>query len=418
MYRFRRLVLAAGLVSATSILSACDAVVEKSSNPTSPLIAGPIEGVGISAPGLSQPSTGTRFAVDQQPVTLVVQNSTTNGVRTVYYAFEVSAQQNFSTLLVNQDSVPAGANGFTSFKLPSALAPETTYYWRSQARDGANSSDYSGVTSFQVYTPVVLQAPALVSPINSAQVTTRTPDLTWTNATRTGPAGAVTYAVQLSTDEGFSSIVAFWTQPEGSTRTTTAVPTTLSYDTRYFWRVRAVEASVTGPWSSAQTFLAPATPVVVVVPPPTGPAAGDELDLSTVTIVLGPNIANWPATSTVTNIRQGGGELCIFHTKLGQWPTTPFFGDPSVPLEGNQWVFANIGGRWYGGAADWYRPGQACKGVTAAEIGHDAFSQEPLHSWVPRPGELYGLASSTPARAWPAMATVDQRTNTVLRRWQ
>ncbi|MBP6715463.1 MAG: hypothetical protein KA205_01260, partial [Acidobacteria bacterium] len=78
MYRFRRTAFAIGLVAAASILSACDNVVEKSRNPTSPLIAGPIAGVGITAPGLSQPTSGTKFAVDQQPVTLVVQNSTTN----------------------------------------------------------------------------------------------------------------------------------------------------------------------------------------------------------------------------------------------------------------------------------------------------------------------------------------------------
>ena len=417
----RRLSLTAGLVAAASILSACTQGVEKSSNPTSPLIAGAIAGVGISAPALSKPATGARFAVEDQPVTLTVQNSTTNGERTVYYAFEVSADQSFATKLVNQDGVTAGTSGATSFKLPSNLSPERTYYWRSQARDGANTSEYSNTTPFAVFTPVVLQAPALVAPVNSERAATRTPDLIWTNAARTGPAGAVAYALQLSTDEGFTGVIASWTAAEGTTRTLSAVPTTLSYETRYFWRVRAVEATATGPWSSAQTFLGPLTPAPTPTPTPTPPAgnAADELDLRSVTIVLGPsNFAAWPTTSAVTNVRQGNGELCIFHTSLGQWPTTPFFGDPSVPLEGNQWVFANIGGRWYGGAADWYRPGQACKGVDATSIAYDAFSQEPLHSWVPQPGELYAVASSTPARAWPNMSTLDQRTNTKLVRWQ
>ncbi len=422
MSLFRRLTFAAGLVAAVSILSACSESVQKSSNPTSPLIAGPISGVGITAPGLSQPSTGARVALDQQPVTLVIKNSTTNGERTVYYAFEVSADQTFATLLVSQDGVASGTAGFTSFKLPSALAAERTYYWRSQARDGANTSDYSGVTSFAVYTPVVLQAPALVSPINSERVGNRTPDLTWTNATRTGAAGAVSYALQLSTDEGFTGVIASWTAAEGATRTLSAVPTTLSYDTRYYWRVRAVEATVTGPWSAAQTFLAPATPAPTPVPTPTPtpiPNANDDIDLNSVTIVLGPaNFATWAVGSAVTSLRQGNGELCVFHTSLGQWPNTQFFDDPNTRVEGNQWVFANIGGRWYGGAADWYRPGQACKGVDANSIAGDAFSSEPMHSWVPRVGELFALGASTPARAWPAMATVDQRSNIKTIRWQ
>lgn len=420
-----RLVGVLALVASASILSACDQVIQKSSNPTSPIIAGPIAGVGITAPASSQPTTETRFAVDQQPVSLVVQNSTTNGVRTIYYAFEIAAEQTFATPLVSQDGIAAGSAGFTTFRLPSALAPERTYYWRSQARDGANTSDWSNVLAFTVFTPVVLQAPVLTSPINSSRVTSRTPDFDWNNAARTGPAGAVTYAIQLATDEGFTAVVASWTQPEGSSRTSTTSPFTLTYDARYYWRVRAQEASVTGPWSSAQTFLAPATPVVT--PPPSGGGGGstdpsDQLDLRTVTIVLGPPaFSTWPVASIMSSAQQGNGELCTYHSKLGVWPHVDFFGEPATQVEGNQWVFANIGGRWYGGAADWYRPSQACKAVTAAEIGADAFYNpglEPLHSWVPRVGELFGVAASTPARAWPNMATLDQRTNTVLLRWQ
>ena len=80
-------------------------------------------------------------------------------------------------------------------------------------------------------------------------------------------------------------------------------------------------------------------PTPTPTPTPT-PAANDELDLNSVTVLLGPNLASWRATSTVTSVRQGNGELCIFHTMLGQWPTTAFFGDPSTQVEGNQWIFA------------------------------------------------------------------------------
>ena len=48
-------------------------------------------------------------------------------------------------------------------------------------------------------------------------------------------------------------------------------------------------------------------------------------------------------------------DLCIYHTKLGQWPSGIFFGDPYTLLEGNQWVVANIGGRWGGSiSAAWF----------------------------------------------------------------
>jgi hypothetical protein len=47
----------------------------------------------------------------------------------------------------------------------------------------------------------------------------------------------------------------------------------------------------------------------------------------------------------------------------------------------------------------------------------DSFDREPLHSWHPQPGEVVGVMASTPARLWPAMRTVDERTNVVLIQW-
>jgi len=149
------------------------------------------------------------------------------------------------------------------------------------------------------------------------------------------------------------------------------------------------------------------------------PQPADQLDLNQVSIVLGPaNIAAWPQTSTMTGVKTTDG-LCTYHTKLGQWPTVGFF-DTGAPIEGNQWVFANINGRWYGGAGEWQRPGQACKAVTAEDIGSGTFyadNWEPRRVWVPRPGELFAVMVSTPARAWPSMRTVDERSNVVLARW-
>jgi hypothetical protein len=154
-------------------------------------------------------------------------------------------------------------------------------------------------------------------------------------------------------------------------------------------------------------------------PPPPSPSSPDAIDLTNVPVVLGAqNIASWAITSTVTGTKQIDHWLCVNHTKLGQWPTGPFFGDPNTLLEGNQWVVAKIHGQWMAGAADWYRPGQACKDVTQVGMGADSFyNWEPLKSWVPQVGEEFGLFASTPARMWPIMRTLDERTNVVLVRW-
>ncbi len=144
------------------------------------------------------------------------------------------------------------------------------------------------------------------------------------------------------------------------------------------------------------------------------------IDLATVVYVKGPNISGWQQTSTLTEVDEGGGWLCIYHTMLGVWPAIQYF-DTDATIEGNQWIFAYVNGQWYGGSGDWYRPGQACKAQDANSIDGDNFyntNEEPLHSWVPRVSEGVGYAASTPARLWPIMKTLDQRTTTIVVPWQ
>ncbi len=161
-------------------------------------------------------------------------------------------------------------------------------------------------------------------------------------------------------------------------------------------------------------------PAPELPPPPAPPASADELDLNAARVVLGPtHVSSWPQTSTIINARVGGGQLCVNHTHLGRWPQILFF-DTGAYIEANQWVFASVGGQWVGGAGEWVRPGQECKVVDAQTIGRDAFSanhMEPLRSWMPRPGEVFGVMVTTPARAWPNMTSTNERSNVVLIRW-
>lgn len=405
------------------VLAACEQA--KSANPNSPSIAGPIAGVAISAPKLLQPAAGSQISFEQQPITLMVGNSTTSGSRPLTYVFEIAVDSGFATKVFTQTGVAAGANGQTSFRLPQALSADRTYYWRAHAEDGANTGDYASPAAFAVFTPVSIQAPTLTAPADGAVLATATPKFTVTNSTHTGPVGQISYVLEVATDIAFANKAWSVQYPE-SPNTTSATPATgFAAGTHFFWHVKATDPGHESPWSSTFSFTTPAAaPTPTPTPPPGGGGGGslgqgDQLDLHSVTIVLGAaNIANWSVTSQVTSTTQVDHSLCINHTKQGQWPTAPFFGDPSTPIEGNQWIFANIGGQWYGGAGDWLRPGQSCKDVTAATIGSDGFyNWEPLKSWVPRVGETIGLMVSTPARLWPDMATVDQRSNVVLVKW-
>jgi hypothetical protein len=137
----------------------------------------------------------------------------------------------------------------------------------------------------------------------------------------------------------------------------------------------------------------------------------DALDLSTVTF-LHADIREWARTSHLTKVSFSDAKLCLEHSKKGQWPThTEPDGDV---LEGNPWVFARVGGKWFGATYEWLKVGQTCKGINAANIGPH-IKRDPLAGWTPQPGELIGFCVSTFAR--DSKRSSNERTNVVLARW-
>src|SRR6516164_9066071 len=139
------------------LLAGCEEA--KSANPTSPSIAGPIAGVTISAPKLLQPAAGSQLSFEQQPITLVLANSTSTGIRPLTYVFQISTDSAFGTTLFSQTGVAAGTSGQTTFRLPSSLSADHTYYWRARAEDGANTGDFAAPANFKVFTAITIAAP-------------------------------------------------------------------------------------------------------------------------------------------------------------------------------------------------------------------------------------------------------------------
>jgi hypothetical protein len=244
------------VVAAALVAAGCKQA--KSENPLAPSVAGPIAGVEITAPTLVTPPAGTQVAVSAQPITLTVQNAASNGQRPLSYLFEVALDSSFTNKVLSREGITPG-DGQTSFRLPDALAAERTYYWRARAQDGANTGPYSGGSYFSVYTPVVLQAPVLQSPIGDGKIQGRTPTFKLSNAARTGPVVAIVYDMQVATNDAFTALVASIETPEQSGSTQATYPGDLAYATRYFWRARARETSrnVQGPWSSTASFQTP-----------------------------------------------------------------------------------------------------------------------------------------------------------------
>jgi hypothetical protein len=327
----------------------------KSSNPLSPSVAGPIPGVSISAPRMLEPTPGQRIAVDRQPVTLLIENSSSTGVRPLTYAFDIATDAAFSNRVFSRDSIVPGDGGRTSLRLPDPLATGRTYYWRARALDGANQSAFSNAMSFDIFTPIVIDAPVLVSPGINVTIDNIRPRFAFNNVARSGPVGAITYLIELADSDAFTNKIATWTGAEQPNQTSLDCPVDLQYGRVYYWHVRAYDPATIGPFSNNRAF---ATPPVTTVPPTTDPnptpaSANDMVNLGFATILNSPrDLGRWPITTGVSlvDIRSDGVRV-DFSKKSGpgRWPdTTPPGWDG--PLQYTLGMALNINGQWYASA--------------------------------------------------------------------
>lgn len=199
------------VVATLATLTGCT---EKSRNPLSPNIAGPIEGVNITAPLLVSPADGTLVKVDEQPIRVTFMNGESNGERPVLYNVTVSTTAEFTDMVHEATGIEPDSSGQTTYTLPTGLDPEQMYYWRAQADDGANSSEASGASTFEVYTPVEVSAPKIQIPSGGSSggggstgggggATT----LVINAPVVSGPATNVQWELQVAKDQGFANVV-------------------------------------------------------------------------------------------------------------------------------------------------------------------------------------------------------------------
>lgn len=260
----QKLSLAFAIASLLAGVTAC-VKSEKSSNPLGPSVAGPIPGVGITEPNPIGPAQGARIPVEQQPLTLLVGNATTSGVRPLSYLFEVASDVNFTNKIFVRESIAPGANGRTELRLPDPLAAERDYYWRARAQDGANTGNFSFPVVFRIFTPIVLGAPRLLAPVG--QLSDLTPRYSVANAPRSGPTGPIRYVIELATDFAFGNKLAIWQIDEQPGQTNLDSPGGLPSNRQFYWRAQATNGGISGPWSEVESF---STPNVTL---PTGPPA-------------------------------------------------------------------------------------------------------------------------------------------------
>jgi len=382
-------------LATAAALSACES--SKSSNPLSPSVAGPIPGVEISAPKMLEPFAGQKISVEKQPITLLIENASSTGVRPLTYSFQVATDAAFNTMVFSRDGIAPGDGGRTSLRLPDALASQRTYFWRVRALDGANTGPFANAASFDVFTPIVIGEPGLVSPGINVTTDTLRPRFTFANAPRSGPVGAITYLLEVADTDSFANKVATVTGGEQPNQTTLDISADLQYNKVYYWHVRAYDPTTLGPFSATRAFSTPPVPPpppdpTPAPPTPSAPAnSSDMVSLGLATILNSPrDLARWPVTTaiSVVDIRSNGVHVEFSkQSGPGRWPDTipPGF---SGPLQYTLGMVMNINGQWYASA-----PIEFWFGLDRAGGAPSQFAQ----NWFYDPGRWAPMTYHQPA---------------------
>lgn len=261
-------------------VAACETA--KSSNPLSPTLAGPIEGVVITPPKGLEPSPNQQIRDSDQPFTVVLENATTTSPRPFLMRMQIATDANFSSVVWSRDGIEPGPNGQTRFTMPERLQSGRQYYYRAMADDGANRSPWGDAVGFQVLMPPAFGAPTPRAPVANEQVSTQRPELVVANGSAQGPVATAYYLFQVATDANFATLVVSEEAVQQGGETKLTVPAPLSYSRTYYWRVRISDGQTTGPWSATETFRTPSAPAPSPGPSPgPGPAPGGSCVLST-----------------------------------------------------------------------------------------------------------------------------------------
>ncbi|MCE1189095.1 MAG: T9SS type A sorting domain-containing protein [Ignavibacteria bacterium] len=153
----------------------------------------------------------------------------------------------------------------------SGLLFNTTYYWSVKAVNAADSSAFAGIYHFTTE----LGASTLTGPTNYSVGNVTNPVLSWAAVN-----GATGYRVQLASDSLFSALIS-----DDTVAANTKPLSSLPNDTKYYWRVQAVNAQNIGQFSGFYSFL-----TQLVVPTLASPADNSKNQVPAITL-------NWAAVA-------------------------------------------------------------------------------------------------------------------------
>ena len=179
------------------------------------------------------------------------------------YYIQLSLYENFKTLLLNT------ITSESSYEYSKALTNGTTYYWRISPRYGTTWGTWLDDQSFIFPKPPTV--PVLLLPASNALVTDVTPKLDWKTVTLPAGTTFARYELEVATDSAFVNKVSLG-DPELTNIALSehTLAESLSPNTKYYWRVRAVgkvgELEQYSAWSAVRYFRVVMEPPVLKLP--------------------------------------------------------------------------------------------------------------------------------------------------------
>ena len=157
------------------------------------------------------------------------------------YTIQVSTVADFSTTVVNQTGLTSPTYTASGFNL------STVYYWKVKVTNSSGTGPYSTPWSFTTTNiPTVPPVPTLLSPADSAINIAVLPTLSWNSSL-----GATKYTILLSTSATFADTAKIVTNV---TTTIYSFTDALQKGTKYYWKVKAYNASDSSAFSTARMF--------------------------------------------------------------------------------------------------------------------------------------------------------------------
>jgi len=174
-----------------------------------------------------------------------------------YFTVQVSTSlsQFESNLVVDQTNITND-----EYQVPEmALLRGTAYYWRARAHlSGGDVTDWTDIWKFTTLPEIT---PTLSTPTNNTTNLTLLPELNWQSV-----ANATSYELQVSTNSNFTGTLIIDLDDLAITSYDVQAGE-LTWNTQYYWRIRAVAEGRPTNWSATWNFTTKAMPVVSLTTP-------------------------------------------------------------------------------------------------------------------------------------------------------